>query len=643
MRRLVLGTAGHIDHGKTSLVKALTGVDTDRLKEEKERGITIELGFTQLALPDGTHVGFVDVPGHERFVRTMIAGASGIDLVLLVIAADEGVMPQTREHLDVCSLLGVKDGLVVLNKIDAVEPAMADLAAEEAAQTVAGTFLEGRPIVRASAKTGAGIPELAAAIAAAADRVQERSARGPFRMSVDRVFSLKGFGTVVTGTASSGRVQTGDVLAAFPGGATGRVRGIQVHGKDEPFALAGQRTAINLPNLERDQVPRGSVLAAAGALLPSYLVDIEYRSLKGSPALSKLKRVRFLSGTQEVVGNLVLFDKPAETGAASFAQLRLEAPVAVRAGDHFVLRSYSPMVTIGGGRVLDSHPRKRKAADPGAAGHLAALAGDDPAVRAAALVADGGPLGLTLDELTRRLPPAESEDTATIVRALSRAGTLETLDGAPPRALTRAAFDAIATAVLQTLADFHAQNPSREGMARGELAPAAAVRAGAGGPAAAPAGDAVLRKLEAAKKIVSAGGEMKLPGHVARLDATSSDLRPTIVDAFREAGLQPPTVKELTDKHAARAKEVPAVLSLLVREGVLVKVSQDLFFHKEPLEDIQQKLVAHLKANAKIAPLQFKELAGNISRKFMIPLLEHFDTIRLTMRVGEERVLRKKD
>lgn len=642
MRRLVLGTAGHIDHGKTSLVKALTGVDTDRLKEEKERGITIELGFTQLTLPDGTQLGFVDMPGHEKFVRTMIAGASGIDLVLLVIAADEGVMPQTREHLDVCSLLGVRDGLVVLNKIDAVDESMADLATEDAAAAVAGTFLEGRPIVRVSAKTGAGIPELAAAISAAADRVQERSYRGPFRMSVDRAFAMKGFGTVVTGTAAGGRVQPGDVLSVFPGGASGRVRGVQVHGKDEPFALAGQRTAINLPSLERDQVPRGSVVSASGALSPSYLLDVEYRHLQSAGKL-KPRRVRVLSGTQEVVGNLVVFGDPIAPGETRFAQLRLEEPVAVRSGDRFVLRHHSPMVTAGGGRVLDSHPRKRKATDTQAAAHFAALAGDDAATRALALVRDAGPIGLPLAELALRLPPGESEDAGAIARGLVKAGSAEILDGVD-RVVSRAAYDALASAALDLLDRYHAANPSKDGLARAELAASAARAAGSGGPAAAPAVEAVLRRLESAKKIaVAPSGELKRAGHVAKLDAASSDLKPAVEEAYKSAGLQPPTVKELGDKHAARVKELQSVLSLLAREGVLVKVSQDLFFHREPLAALQQRLVDHLKAKAKIAPLEFKELAGNISRKFMIPLLEHFDAQKVTMRVGEERVLRKKD
>ena len=301
------------------------------------------------------------------------------------------------------------------------------------------------------------------------------------------------------------------------------------------------------------------------------------------------------------------------------------------------------MVTVGGGRVLDSHPRKRKIKDETEIAHLAAVGGDDPGVRLAALVADGGPLGLSIEELTLRLPPGESEDTTATARTLARAGALEILDGTTTRVLTRAAFDAIAAAALSTLAAFHATNPSKEGMTRGELATAAARATGAGGPAAGPVGEAVLRKLEVAKRLVASGGEMKVPGHVARLDASSSDLKPVIEEAYRSAGLQPPTVKELSDKHGPRAKEVQSVLSLLAREGVLVKVSQDLFFHSAPLGDVQRRLVEHLKANAKISPLQFKELAGNISRKFMIPLLEHFDTMKLTMRVGEERVLRKKE
>ncbi len=640
MRRVVLGTAGHIDHGKTSLVRLLTGVDTDRLKEERERGITIELGFTHLTLPGGTEVGFVDVPGHERFVRTMIAGASGIDLALLVIAADEGVMPQTREHLDICEVLGVRDGVVVLNKIDAVDPEMAELAAEEAAELTRGTFLDGRPVVRVSARTGAGKEALLARIAEAIDRVEERDARGPFRMSVDRVFSRKGFGTVVTGTAAGGRVRVGDTLAAFPGGATARVRGVQVHGRDADEALAGSRTALNLQGVEVGDVPRGSVLAAPGQLSPCHILDVELKRLGAAPAELRTRKVRFLCGTQEIVGKLVPLDE-----AAPMAQVRLEAPIAVRAGDRFVLRAYSPMTTLGGGRVVDPDARKRR---PGrdAAAHLRALAGPDPADRARALIADAGGLGLPIDRLAARLPPGESESAGATARQLSREGAVELLDtaaGKDPalRAVDRVWFDRIAQSLLETLAALHRAEPSKPGLSRKAAVADAMRRARLGGPEAPSVGEAVLRRLEAAKKVASIGGEIKLPSHVPTLDAATSDLKPVLEAAYRDASLTPPTVKELQDRHPGRDRELSAVLAHLTRDGVLVKVSQDLFFHRDAMESIRQRLVAKLQAAGRITPLEFKVLAGNVSRKFMIPLLEHFDAMKVTMRVGEERVLRR--
>ena len=643
MRRIVLGTAGHIDHGKTSLVKALTGVDTDRLKEEKARGITIELGFTHLKLPDGTELGFVDVPGHEKFVRTMIAGATGIDVVLLVIAADEGVMPQTREHLDICSLLGVQDGILVLNKIDAVDAEMAELAEEDAKSAVAGTFLEGRPIVRFSAKTGEGKDALLAAITVAAAAVNERGTRGPFRIAVDRVFTMKGFGTVITGTAAGGRVRPGDSLEVHPGGAAARVRGVQVHGRDAEEALAGSRTAINLQGIEKEQVPRGAVLATAGSLVPSHILDVEYRHLRTAPDAFRARRVRFLSGTQEVVGNLKLLDgeKP-RPGGTHLAQLRLETPIALRAGDRYVLRTWSPMVTVGGGRVLDPHARKRTRADAGALAHLQALAGADGAARALALIADAGPVGLANAELARRLPPGESDDATSTLKSLVRTSAVEALDGALARSVSREAFDRTSAAALAILAAFHKASPSLPGMPRGVLAAEALRRVKAGGPEALATADAVLRKLESAKKIAAAGGDLKLPGHVPTIDAASSDLKPAIEKAYLDAGLTPPTVKEASEPHAARAKEVASVIALLMREGVLVKVTQDLYFHRDPIGTVTEKLIAHLRANPNINAIQFKELAGNVSRKFAIPLLEHFDAIKLTMRIGDERVLRKK-
>ena len=362
MKHIVMGTAGHVDHGKTALIKRLTGVDTDRLKEEKERGITIELGFASLSLPDGRVLGVVDVPGHERFVRNMVAGAAGIDLVVMVIAADEGVMPQTREHLQICTLLGIRKGFVALTKIDMVDEEWLTLVREDVREFLRGTFLEDAPVVPVSSLTGAGFPELIETIARVADEVEEAADVGLFRLPVDRVFTMKGFGTVVTGTLTSGRVTTGEEVEIYPAGLRARVRGIQVHNQPVDTAEAGQRTAVNLQGVDRAVIERGYLLAGKGALAVSQRLDCLYRHLAG--AARKLKNralVRLHTGTSEVMARMILLDRDElEPGEEANAQLVLDAPLAVVAGDRFVVRSYSPVTTVGGGVILDPLSAKHK-------------------------------------------------------------------------------------------------------------------------------------------------------------------------------------------------------------------------------------------------------------------------------------------
>ncbi|MFP5212731.1 MAG: selenocysteine-specific translation elongation factor, partial [Acidobacteriota bacterium] len=366
MKQVILGTAGHIDHGKTSLIRALTGIDTDRLKEEKLRGITIELGFAHMELPGGERLGIVDVPGHERFVKHMVAGATGIHLVALVIAADEGVMPQTREHMEICELLQVKKGLVVLTKIDMVEdPDWVEMVREDVAEFMKGTFLEGAPIIPVSAVTGEGIDELKQTLALLYSQVQPRSTEGPFRLPVDRVFSMRGFGTVVTGTSMSGRVRIGDQVTIYPMEQKTKVRGLQVHSEEVQEVLPGQRTAINLQGLERAAIERGNVIATPGTLAPTHMVDVHMEMLSSSPRpLKHRAKIRFHTGTAEHLGTVVLLDREElAQGTKAFVQVRLDHPIAVLRGDRFVMRSYSPVQTIGGGTILHPLPRKHKGHD----------------------------------------------------------------------------------------------------------------------------------------------------------------------------------------------------------------------------------------------------------------------------------------
>ncbi|MGE5840291.1 MAG: selenocysteine-specific translation elongation factor [Deltaproteobacteria bacterium] len=362
MKQIILGTAGHIDHGKTSLVKAMTGIDTDRLKEEKERGITIELGFAHLELPSGQILGIVDVPGHEKFVKHMVAGATGVDLVALVIAADEGVMPQTREHLEICQLLKVKKGLVVLTKIDMVDQEWLDLVKEDVSNFLSETFLAGAPIAPVSSVTGQGIKELVAMLDSMVKEIPERETSGFFRLPVDRVFTMKGFGTVVTGTTISGLVRTGDEITVYPQGLVARIRGIQVHGREVEEVSAGLRTAINLQGVEKEQIERGNVVATKDSLRPTRMADVVLHHLKSSPRkLKNRAKVRFHTGTSEIISTVVLLDRDElNLGDTCFAEIRLEEPVAVLARDRYVLRSYSPVRAIAGGEILNAGPQKKK-------------------------------------------------------------------------------------------------------------------------------------------------------------------------------------------------------------------------------------------------------------------------------------------
>ena len=397
MKHLVMGTAGHVDHGKTALIKRLTGVDTDRLKEEKERGITIELGFASLTLPGGRTLGVVDVPGHERFVRNMVAGAAGIDLVVLVIAADEGVMPQTREHLHICTLLGIRKGFVALTKIDMVDEEWLELVREDVRMFLRGTFLEDAPVVPVSSLTGAGFPELLLIIGKTADEVEEGADVGLFRLPVDRVFTIKGFGTVVTGTLVSGKVGTGEEVEISPFGLRARVRGIQVHNRTVETAEAGQRTAINLQGIDREMVERGHVLTGPGSLTASQRLDCIYRHLSG--AGRKLKNrtlVRFHTGTSEVMARMILLDRDElEPGEECCVQLVLEAPLAAVAGDRFVVRSYSPVTTIGGGVIVDPLPAKHKRSSAGVLREFQHLAGGEEEEKTAVILERAGIGGIT--------------------------------------------------------------------------------------------------------------------------------------------------------------------------------------------------------------------------------------------------------
>ncbi|MCB2225689.1 MAG: selenocysteine-specific translation elongation factor [Desulfarculaceae bacterium] len=632
MKQIVLGTAGHIDHGKTTLVKALTGIETDRLKEEKARGITIELGFAYLDLPGGQRLGIVDVPGHEKFVKNMVAGAAGIDLVALVIAADEGVMPQTREHLDICKLLGVSEGLVVLTKTDMVDEEWLELVIEDVAEYVEGTFLEGAPIVPVSGVTGQGIDELKAELTTMVERLEERPAVGPFRLPVDRVFTMKGFGTVITGTATGGQISVGQEVTIYPKDVTAKVRGLQVHNDEVTTARRGQRTAINLQGIEKAGVERGDVLATPGALSPSLWLDLELNALPDMARPIKHRApIRLHTGSAELLGRVMLLDRDElRPGESALAQVRLEAPVAVMAGDRYVLRSYSPVHTIAGGIVLHPHPGRRKRNRPEVMADLKALKSGEPREQVAVHARLAGEKGITVDELSRLVSLSPKELDSLVGDMLSKQ-ELVRFDKEGGRMVAATVQNELFDQVQELLGAYHAAKPLKAGMSREELKGRLL-----------KSGDAklfahLMRKLEGDEAVVAEKDLLRLPSHKVKLAGADKALREKIERAYAEGGLTPPNLKDVVPD-PAQAKEI---LAVLVGEGALVKIKQELYYSGGALAELKQRLTDFLKANERINAAQFKEITG-LSRKYIIPLLEYFDSIHLTMRVGDERILRGK-
>ncbi len=644
MKRIVLGTAGHIDHGKTALVKALTGIDTDRLSEEKRRGITIELGFAHLPLPDGTVAGVVDVPGHERFVRAMAAGAGGIDLVVLVVAADEGVMPQTREHVDICRLLGVPRGLVALTKSDLLPELGADwlpLLEQDIGAAVQGTFLEGAPVVPVSARTGAGLPALLDALAALAREVPERPADGPLFLPVDRAFSLKGFGTVVTGTLLSGAVAEEDSVALSPpahGQGALRVRTVQVHGKSVPRALAGQRTAVNLPGVEAQAVSRGQALVHAGVVPVSHALDVELSLLAAAPKpLRHRARLLLHVGTAQVPASVSLLDRgELAPGATALAQLRLGAPAAALPGQRFILRGFSALEgrgkTVAGGRVLAVAARRRKRGRPPDLAQLELLARGDAEARVGAVLAMAGPAGLTSEALTGRTALAPKALQACLERLGARGGAL-LFDRERRAYVAGEVARALASRLVEAAAAFHQAKPLAAGISREELR-------GRLPPVTDPRLFArLLASLAEKGELVAEGEHVRLPSHRAASGAAGGALKAQVAAALARGGLTPPWVSELPAAVKGTLDEVVAVLKLLVAEGSALRVSAELYFDAAAVRGLRERLVRHLQEKRAITTQEFKELVG-ATRKHVIPLAEYFDREKVTLRVGEKRVLR---
>jgi selenocysteine-specific elongation factor len=635
VKPIILGTAGHIDHGKTSLIRAMTGINTDRLKEEQLRGITIELGFAYLDLPSGRRLGIVDVPGHERFVKNMVAGATGIDLVLLVIAADEGVMPQTREHLEICMLLGVEHGLVALTKIDLVDEEWRELVMEDMAEFFQDTFLETAPVIPVSAATGEGIPALTAAVDDIAGKIPERTATGIFRLPVDRVFTMKGFGTVITGTVASGRVRTGDVVMLYPGGTTAKVRGLQVHNDSVGEARAGTRTAVNFQGLEKAAVHRGDVLSTPGALTPSYMTDVFLTYLKGNKKpLKNRARVRFHTGSSEVLGVVALLDSTeVSPGQSTVCQIRLDAPVAAVRDDRFVIRSYSPIRTIGGGFILNPLPPKHKRRQKTVAERLHRLTGGDPAEMIALHAKDAAHTGIDFARLRimTNLPEKSLEQH---IGALSSKRTLQLVDKETRLYIHGETATALQEQILEILGGYHTQNPLKPGMPREEL------KSRLPRDLDTKLFHLLITRLDKEGAIAVEEKILRRADHTVSLAGTQSEIKEKMEAAYRDGGLTPPYFRDVISDLGVDAKTARDVMNLLIDSGRVVKVKEELYFSAGALEELKRRLEAHLREHESITAPEFKELTG-LTRKYLIPLLEYFDSIRFTIRIGDARKLRK--
>ncbi len=630
-KSIIVGTAGHIDHGKSTLIEALTGTHPDRLEEEKRRGITIDLGFAFLE-DGGVRFGFVDVPGHERFVKNMLAGASGIDLVLLVISADEAIKPQTREHFEICRLLGVKRGVIALTKSDLVDAQSRELARMEVEEFVKGSFLANAAIVPVSAKNGDGLRELKKALEAAASQITEKDAGRYFRLPVDRSFPVKGFGTVVTGTLISGQVAIGDEVELLPEGKRLRVRGLETGGKSVERAEAGQRTAVNLAAVEHTALQRGMVIAAPGRFRATRRVDVRLALLASSPPLKHRARVHFHAGTSETIGEVYLYERSELAPAgSSVAQLRLQDDVVLVKGDRFIVRQFSPVVTIGGGEVLDPLARRPARKDTGRVAFLETLehGSREDAVRA---MTERNVLGVPGSEIVARTGWLERE-LQEAANNLAAAKAIRMVSAEPLLLFSEPRFREMCETLCLRVEKFHKENPLSPGMTREDL------RATLGKRVRPETFRSALEELVEQKRLTVQADLVKTPGSEITLTPEEERARQQIAQAFQKAGLAVPTVKEVLAQLSIESRRAEKILQMLLREKVLVRVSADLIFHTEALGKLTALLAGYKKSKGqRIGVPSFKELTG-ISRKYAIPLLEYLDRQRLTRRAGDERVI----
>ena len=633
MKSVIVGTAGHIDHGKTALVKALTGIDADRLEEEKRRGITIDIGFAHLELPgpggEILRLGFVDVPGHERFVRNMLAGVGGIDLVLLVIAADESIKPQTREHFDICRLLSVSRGITVLTKSDLVDRETLEVVRLEVEDFLRGSFLDPAraPIVPVSSLKGTGLNELKQALVQVAWEVPARDSGAIARLPIDRVFSMKGFGTVVTGTLVAGTIRKEEEMEVFPTGRRVRVRGVQVHGQTAEQAIAGQRTALNVAGASTEDLARGMTLAPPDTFRCANRIDVSLSLLSSAKPLKDRARVHFHAYTSETVAEVRLYEgKQMAPGQTGYGQLRLENPVLLLPADRFIVRQFSPVITIGGGVVLDATPSSRKLPPDQLRAFLHTMESGSLEQILNARVARRGLEGLPL----KAIPAEMNIPSGQAVQSASRLVQGGELIKSQNTLVSSQAFNQAQTEVLSAITKFHDTNPLVPGISKEELRERLKI-----GP---EIFFGVVEKLAQEKKIQSGGELVHLAGRGVVMKDEEAESKKTIEEAFARAGLKVPALYQVIAGLKVDKVRAQKIVTLLLRDKVLIKISEELVFHRSALEELRHQLAAHKAKSPKINVSEFKDLTG-VSRKYAIPLLEYLDRERVTRRVGDERVI----
>ena len=628
---VIIGTAGHVDHGKTSLISALTEIDTDRLREEKERGITIELGFAYLDLPDGKRAGIIDVPGHERFVSNMLAGAGGIDIALLVVAADEGVMPQTLEHLGILHLLGIKQGLIALTKIDLVDQEWLELAEEDLREQIAGTFLENADIFHVSSRSGQGVAELRQALIAAVTSADEKKLSVPFRLPIDRVFTLSGIGTVVTGTLIEGKLATGDDVELYPQEEKVRVRSVQVHDEAVPEAQAGQRVAVNLSGTKKDEVERGNILAASGSLYPSYILDVDLRALRHSRfQIENGMRVHLYHASRELLGRVVLLDRDLlEKGESTFAQLRLEEQTYIKYGDHFVIRFYSPVETIGGGIVLDPMANKRKRYSQ--MDDFDIMRSEDATERLNLLLKNSALRFTPLNELYYRAGILSADGQRHLETLVQRSEALQLNE---QTALHISAMEVLAQKCSDILHDFHQRLPLERGVKRESLRTQLLPRAQL------QVSDRVIDELVNLEYIEDRGGLIALRNHSAALSPEEEELIAELSSRYQTEGFSPTATDDLIAEYDKKYK-LDQILSRMLSDGILIRLTEQILMHHEYVEKAYEQVRKDVDERGSVALSDFRDEIET-TRKYAIAILEYFDRMKFTQLSGDVRVLLRK-